>query len=149
MKRAMLFGFLSMAVLGCSTAPNVDLGLLHDARYSRATKTIAEGTKIDPSVFPKEGQSPKGEVVVEIDLADCLTLAERNNRDLMLSRLALTLADARVTVAEGSFDSKVTSSLDVERREQEIDTRLTGDNRDREIETTSSANAGYVMPFKH
>ncbi len=87
-------------------------------------------------------------VVLRLGLADCLDMASTESFDAVLWRIKTEIADAKAEAATSWSDIRLTSSLDVNRTEQALEQRLTGDNRTREEQTNMRASVGVLRTFE-
>jgi len=87
-------------------------------------------------------------VVLRLGLSDCLELSRTKSFEAVLAAIKAEIADARVQAASAFDDLRLTSSLDFSMMEQALETRLTGDTRTREEQTTTKMSVGLVKPFE-
>lgn len=93
------------------------------------------------------GARQKEPLVLRLSLAACLELMGTHNREFLLERIRLELADASVVRAGSFTDITLGGRFFMDRSEEPLQSRLTGDTRTTSIEKSQSGSANVNVPL--
>ncbi|MCA8940443.1 MAG: TolC family protein, partial [Planctomycetes bacterium] len=140
MRKLSLAALLLPALIACNPAQT----RFDPDRMRRLSQALQEQVGSDAAARASSEESAPDQrepVLLTLGLLECQSLADSNNRDLLLEALNAELSGTRVKSEQALTDVLLVSNAQIQESESQVESRFVGDSRTESKETVYTADA--------